>query len=174
MNYSACEVETTPRLAQWRIENFVYVSSRRSKPFKIGKWNWYFSKYLYVYLSVSSHVSFNRFWCVMKCSFFLRYNLKTLVYDFVSLIFGVKCVVFDFCIYIFWFEIKDFVCGEEHDSIVSPMEQLSHSQSSHCIFHLSGFKFCWRSQDHPALIRSHFLFTFSLFFVGYLTFFFFG
>ncbi|KAJ8754977.1 hypothetical protein K2173_015489 [Erythroxylum novogranatense] len=40
---SAYRVETTSRLAQWRIENLACCSYRRSDPFKIGKWNWHLS-----------------------------------------------------------------------------------------------------------------------------------
>ncbi|KAG6479114.1 hypothetical protein ZIOFF_062574 [Zingiber officinale] len=34
-------VETTPRLAQWRIDSLFPFSYRKSDPFKIGLWNWY-------------------------------------------------------------------------------------------------------------------------------------
>ncbi|XP_074587426.1 BTB/POZ domain-containing protein At1g55760-like [Curcuma longa] len=34
-------VETTPRLAQWRIDSLSPFSYRKSDPFKIGLWNWY-------------------------------------------------------------------------------------------------------------------------------------
>ncbi|KAI3492917.1 hypothetical protein L1887_42412 [Cichorium endivia] len=37
---SAYRVDTTSRLAQWRIDNFGS-SYRKSDPFKIGKWNWH-------------------------------------------------------------------------------------------------------------------------------------
>ncbi|EPS72413.1 hypothetical protein M569_02335, partial [Genlisea aurea] len=40
---SAYRVETTPRLAQWRIENLASSTYRKSDPFRIGKWNWHFS-----------------------------------------------------------------------------------------------------------------------------------
>ncbi|KAK1417980.1 hypothetical protein QVD17_27116 [Tagetes erecta] len=33
-------VETTSRLAQWRIDNLGLSTYRKSDPFKIGKWNW--------------------------------------------------------------------------------------------------------------------------------------
>ncbi|KAL4185861.1 hypothetical protein AMTRI_Chr10g232910 [Amborella trichopoda] len=40
-NHQAYRVETTPRLAQWRIENISACTYRKSDPFKIGHWNWY-------------------------------------------------------------------------------------------------------------------------------------
>ncbi|KAL3851093.1 hypothetical protein ACJIZ3_012975 [Penstemon smallii] len=43
MSDSAYRVETTSRLAQWRIENLASCTYRKSDPFKIGKWNWYLS-----------------------------------------------------------------------------------------------------------------------------------
>ncbi|GKV37415.1 hypothetical protein SLEP1_g45446 [Rubroshorea leprosula] len=41
MNDSAYRVQTTARLAQWRIDNLASFSYRKSDPFKIGKWNWH-------------------------------------------------------------------------------------------------------------------------------------
>ncbi|KAJ0733987.1 putative chromatin remodeling & transcription regulator BTB-POZ-MATH family [Helianthus annuus] len=41
MNASAYRVDTTSRLAQWRIDNLVSFTYRKSDPFKIGKWNWH-------------------------------------------------------------------------------------------------------------------------------------
>ncbi|XP_076882567.1 BTB/POZ domain-containing protein At1g55760-like [Bidens hawaiensis] len=41
MTDSAYRVETTPRLAQWRIDNLVSFTYRKSDPFKIGNWNWH-------------------------------------------------------------------------------------------------------------------------------------
>ncbi|KAK6229929.1 hypothetical protein QUC31_001550 [Theobroma cacao] len=41
MSESAYRVETTARLAQWRIDNFASCNYRKSDPFKIGKWNWH-------------------------------------------------------------------------------------------------------------------------------------
>ncbi|KZV56335.1 BTB/POZ domain-containing protein [Dorcoceras hygrometricum] len=43
MSESAYRVDTTSRLAQWRIENLASCTYRKSDPFKIGKWNWYLS-----------------------------------------------------------------------------------------------------------------------------------
>ncbi|CAA2984135.1 BTB POZ domain-containing At1g55760 [Olea europaea subsp. europaea] len=43
MSESAYQVETTSRLAQWRIENLASCTYRKSDPFKIGKWNWHLS-----------------------------------------------------------------------------------------------------------------------------------
>ncbi|KHN35501.1 BTB/POZ domain-containing protein [Glycine soja] len=47
-------VETLARLAQWKIDNFGPCSYKKSDPFKLGIWNWYFStvrnKYLYIHL----------------------------------------------------------------------------------------------------------------------------
>ncbi|KAL3821158.1 hypothetical protein ACJIZ3_007063 [Penstemon smallii] len=43
MTDSAYRVETTSRLAQWRIENLASCTYRKSDPFKIGKWNWHLS-----------------------------------------------------------------------------------------------------------------------------------
>ncbi|XP_022877708.1 BTB/POZ domain-containing protein At1g55760-like isoform X1 [Olea europaea var. sylvestris] len=43
MSESAYRVETTSRLAQWRIENLASCTYRKSDPFKIGKWNWHLS-----------------------------------------------------------------------------------------------------------------------------------
>ncbi|KAK4767777.1 hypothetical protein SAY87_002918 [Trapa incisa] len=40
---AAYKVETTSRLAQWRIENLASCTYRKSNPFKIGKWNWHLS-----------------------------------------------------------------------------------------------------------------------------------
>ncbi|XP_022735234.1 BTB/POZ domain-containing protein At1g55760-like [Durio zibethinus] len=41
MSESAYRVETTARLAQWRIDNLASCTYRKSDPFKIGKWNWH-------------------------------------------------------------------------------------------------------------------------------------
>ncbi|KAH7861717.1 hypothetical protein Vadar_029846 [Vaccinium darrowii] len=41
MSDSAYRVETTSRLAQWRIENLASCTYRKSDPFKVGKWNWH-------------------------------------------------------------------------------------------------------------------------------------
>ncbi|GLT73826.1 hypothetical protein SLA2020_456590 [Shorea laevis] len=41
MTESAYRVETTARLAQWRIDNIASFTYRKSDPFKIGKWNWH-------------------------------------------------------------------------------------------------------------------------------------
>ncbi|KAG9146770.1 hypothetical protein Leryth_005104 [Lithospermum erythrorhizon] len=41
MTDSAYRVGTTPRLAQWRIENLASCTYRKSDPFTIGKWNWH-------------------------------------------------------------------------------------------------------------------------------------
>ncbi|KAG6500551.1 hypothetical protein ZIOFF_040399 [Zingiber officinale] len=41
MSERAYRVETTPRLAQWRIDTLSPFSFRKSDPFKIGLWNWY-------------------------------------------------------------------------------------------------------------------------------------
>ncbi|KAG8385964.1 hypothetical protein BUALT_Bualt03G0099900 [Buddleja alternifolia] len=38
---SAYRVETTSRLAQWRIDNLASFTYRKSDPFRIGKWNWH-------------------------------------------------------------------------------------------------------------------------------------
>ncbi|KAL7143040.1 hypothetical protein ABFS83_08G164400 [Erythranthe nasuta] len=43
MSESAYRVETTSRLAQWRIENLASCTYRKSDPFKIGMWNWHLS-----------------------------------------------------------------------------------------------------------------------------------
>ncbi|KAL5735529.1 hypothetical protein ACOSP7_029999 [Xanthoceras sorbifolium] len=43
MSDSAYRVETTSRLAQWRIDNLASCTYRKSDPFKIGKWNWHLS-----------------------------------------------------------------------------------------------------------------------------------
>ncbi|XVF03573.1 hypothetical protein REPUB_Repub05bG0005100 [Reevesia pubescens] len=43
MSESAYRVETTSRLAQWRIDNIASCTYRKSDPFKIGKWNWHLS-----------------------------------------------------------------------------------------------------------------------------------
>ncbi|KAK7410611.1 hypothetical protein VNO78_01544 [Psophocarpus tetragonolobus] len=47
-------VETVARLAQWKIDNFGPCSYKKSEPFKVGIWNWYFSvvrnRYLYIHL----------------------------------------------------------------------------------------------------------------------------
>lgn len=51
---SDSKVETTARLAQWKIENLLSCSYRRSDPFKMGLWNWHLSveknRYLHVRL----------------------------------------------------------------------------------------------------------------------------
>ncbi|XP_043703017.1 BTB/POZ domain-containing protein At1g55760-like [Telopea speciosissima] len=41
MSDSAYRVETTSRLAQWKIENLASFTYRKSDPFKIGNWNWH-------------------------------------------------------------------------------------------------------------------------------------
>ncbi|XP_071736563.1 BTB/POZ domain-containing protein At1g55760-like isoform X2 [Rutidosis leptorrhynchoides] len=40
MTDNAYRVNTTSRLAQWRIDNLASCTYRKSDPFKIGKWNW--------------------------------------------------------------------------------------------------------------------------------------
>ncbi|OMP06960.1 BTB/POZ-like protein [Corchorus olitorius] len=40
---SAYRVETTARLAQWRIDNLASCTYRKSDPFNIGNWNWHLS-----------------------------------------------------------------------------------------------------------------------------------
>ncbi|OAY70549.1 BTB/POZ domain-containing protein [Ananas comosus] len=54
MSDSAYRVDTTPRLAQWRIDTLSSCTYRKSDPFKIGLWNWYLiverNKQLYVKL----------------------------------------------------------------------------------------------------------------------------
>ncbi|PSR85425.1 BTB/POZ domain-containing protein [Actinidia chinensis var. chinensis] len=41
MSDSAYRVETTSRLAQWRIDNLASCTYRKSDPFRMGKWNWH-------------------------------------------------------------------------------------------------------------------------------------
>ncbi|KAL0922665.1 hypothetical protein M5K25_006670 [Dendrobium thyrsiflorum] len=41
MSDSPYRVDTTPRLAQWRIESLSAFTYRKSDPFKMGLWNWY-------------------------------------------------------------------------------------------------------------------------------------
>nr|GMC53387.1 BTB/POZ domain-containing protein At1g55760 [Ipomoea batatas] len=41
MTDSAYRVQTTSRLAQWRIDNLAACTYRKSDPFKIGRWNWH-------------------------------------------------------------------------------------------------------------------------------------
>ncbi|XP_020598544.1 BTB/POZ domain-containing protein At1g55760-like [Phalaenopsis equestris] len=41
MSDSVYRVDTTPRLAQWRIDALSSFTYRKSDPFKIGLWNWY-------------------------------------------------------------------------------------------------------------------------------------
>lgn len=41
MSESAYRVDTTPRLAQWRIDTLSSCTYRKSDPFKIGLWNWF-------------------------------------------------------------------------------------------------------------------------------------
>ncbi|XP_072981057.1 BTB/POZ domain-containing protein At1g55760 [Typha angustifolia] len=54
MSESAYRVETTPRLAQWRIDALSSCTYRKSDPFKMGLWNWHLTvernKQLYVKL----------------------------------------------------------------------------------------------------------------------------
>ncbi|KAF5730437.1 BTB/POZ domain-containing protein [Tripterygium wilfordii] len=65
MNDSAYRVETTSRLAQWRIENFASCTYRKSDPFKIGLWNWHFSVernralYVKLYPEISNFSKYN-------------------------------------------------------------------------------------------------------------------
>ncbi|XP_058114783.1 BTB/POZ domain-containing protein At1g55760 [Magnolia sinica] len=40
---SAYKVDTTARLAQWRIESLASCTYRKSDPFRIGNWNWHLS-----------------------------------------------------------------------------------------------------------------------------------
>ncbi|GAV90398.1 BTB domain-containing protein [Cephalotus follicularis] len=42
-DHSAYRVDTTSRLAQWRIDNFASCTYRKSDPFKMGLWNWHLS-----------------------------------------------------------------------------------------------------------------------------------
>jgi hypothetical protein len=49
---SAYRVDTTPRLAQWRIDTLTS-TYRKSNPFRIGLWNWFvFSIYLCLFLDL--------------------------------------------------------------------------------------------------------------------------
>lgn len=54
MSEPATKVETTARLAQWKIESLASCSFRRSDAFKVGPWNWHLSvernRFLYVRL----------------------------------------------------------------------------------------------------------------------------
>ncbi|XP_068641299.1 BTB/POZ domain-containing protein At1g55760 [Aristolochia californica] len=43
MSDNAYRVETTSRLAQWRIDNLASCTYRKSDPFRMGNWNWYLS-----------------------------------------------------------------------------------------------------------------------------------
>lgn len=40
---SAYQVQTAPRLAQWKVDSLSSATYRKSDPFKIGLWNWYLS-----------------------------------------------------------------------------------------------------------------------------------
>ncbi|KAL9313632.1 hypothetical protein ACSQ67_019084 [Phaseolus vulgaris] len=48
------KVETLGRLARWKIDNLGPSSYKKSDPFKVGIWNWYFSvvrnRYLYIHI----------------------------------------------------------------------------------------------------------------------------
>ncbi|KAK9152336.1 hypothetical protein Syun_010645 [Stephania yunnanensis] len=54
MNESAYRVETTSRLAQWKIDTLSSCTYRKSDPFRIGNWNWHLTveknKVLYIKL----------------------------------------------------------------------------------------------------------------------------
>ncbi|XP_020583923.1 BTB/POZ domain-containing protein At1g55760-like [Phalaenopsis equestris] len=88
MSESAFRVETTPRLAQWRIETLSSFSYRKSDPFKIGLWNWYLTvernKQLFVKLYpepsslTKEHPPIASF--IIKLVSFAAPNLKTLVH----------------------------------------------------------------------------------------------
>ncbi|KAG9448780.1 hypothetical protein H6P81_008745 [Aristolochia fimbriata] len=43
MSDNAYRVETTSRLAQWRIDNLASCTYRKSDPFRMGNWNWHLS-----------------------------------------------------------------------------------------------------------------------------------
>ncbi|KAK4750584.1 hypothetical protein SAY87_004066 [Trapa incisa] len=43
MSDSAYRVQTTSRVAQWRIDNLASFTYHKSDPFRIGKWNWHLS-----------------------------------------------------------------------------------------------------------------------------------
>ncbi|XP_047334705.1 BTB/POZ domain-containing protein At1g55760 [Impatiens glandulifera] len=43
MSDSVYHVQTTSRLAQWRIDNFPSCTYRKSDPFMVGNWNWHLS-----------------------------------------------------------------------------------------------------------------------------------
>ncbi|CAN6448219.1 unnamed protein product [Victoria cruziana] len=43
MSDSTYRVETTARLAQWKINNLAGSTYRKSDPFRIGRWNWFIS-----------------------------------------------------------------------------------------------------------------------------------
>ncbi|CAI8596775.1 unnamed protein product [Vicia faba] len=59
MSDSLYKVDTTPRLAQWRIENLASCTYRKSDPFKIGNWNWYLSveKHKVVFVKLFPEIS---------------------------------------------------------------------------------------------------------------------
>eukprot|EP00249_Psilotum_nudum_P009144 c21736_g1_i1 orf=449-1435(-) len=54
MSEPGTKVETTARLAQWKIENLASWTFKRSEPFRVGLWNWHLSiernRFLYVRL----------------------------------------------------------------------------------------------------------------------------
>lgn len=92
MSDSVYRVDTTPRLAQWRIESLSSFTYRKSDPFKIGLWNWYLTlernKNLFVklYPEVSSATkeqppiaSF-----IIKIIFFPTPNRKIIVHPGIS------------------------------------------------------------------------------------------
>ena len=58
MSDSAYKVETTSRLAQWRIENLASCTYRKSDPFKIGKWNWFEFFQFVLYFSIFVFATF--------------------------------------------------------------------------------------------------------------------
>ncbi|GMH05871.1 hypothetical protein Nepgr_007711 [Nepenthes gracilis] len=74
MSDSAYRVETTARLAQWRIENLASCAFRKSDPFKMGKWNWHLAveKNRTLYLKLYPEVSNLTRECPPIASFIIR------------------------------------------------------------------------------------------------------
>ncbi|KAL9268129.1 BTB/POZ domain-containing protein [Drosera capensis] len=84
---SAYRVETTSRLAQWRINALASYTYRKSDPFRIGKWNWYLAveKNRALYVKLYPEVSNLTKECPPIASFVIRVlcaggDRKTLVH----------------------------------------------------------------------------------------------
>lgn len=104
MTDSAYRVETTSRLAQWRIDNLASCTYRKSDPFKIGKWNWYLSIYCLCFFNV-------KFWFWWQIEFDWRNWLSILCLLCFCLCLIMLIGKIRFLLFFFWIRFWNGVWG---------------------------------------------------------------